>query len=104
MAEAYRIIITPRASADLDEIHRTIARDSEPNANEFIAKLIKAIDRLDQFPQRYPVYSGKRKPSQAVRRMPVSPYLIYYCVQDRNQAVEIITIRHGARRQPRRFE
>src|SRR5690349_5565952 len=104
MADRYRVIITPRALADLEEIHQYIAQDSEQNAAAFVAKLINAFDSLEQFPQRYRVYSGKRKLSEAVRRMPVSPYLIYYRVQEKKQAADIITIRHGARRQPRRIE
>src|SRR2546423_13156281 len=104
MPDRYRIIITPRASSDLEEIHQYITQDSEQNAAAFIAKLIAAIDGLEQFPHRYRIYTGQKKPSEAVRRMPVWPYLIYYRVQESQYAVDIITIRHGARRQPRRFE
>jgi len=65
--------------------------------------LVDAIDSLQYLPRRYSVYQGRHNPSDAVRRMPVPPYLIYYRIDERRQAVEIVTVRHGARRQPRRF-
>jgi len=36
--------------------------------------------------------------------MPVPPFIIYYHIIDQRRAVEVMTIRHGARRQPRRFK
>jgi len=56
---------------------------------------------LESLPHRYPIYQGRHRPSEVVRRMPFWPYLIYYIVDDRNLRVEIITVRHGKRRQPR---
>jgi plasmid stabilization system protein ParE len=32
--------------------------------------------------------------------MPVTPYLIYYRVLDSQQAVRVLTVRHGAQRRP----
>jgi plasmid stabilization system protein ParE len=90
-------------SSDLEQIHSYIAKDSPRNAANFISELLKAIDSLELFPHRYPVHAGRRQPSEAVRRMPVVPYLIYYRVNDNARAVDVVTIRHGKRRQPRRF-
>jgi len=101
MPERYRIIITPRASADLQDIHQYIEKDSPQNATSVAGEIIKAIDSLEIFPLRYRVYKGRKQPSEAVRRMPVPPFLIYYRVQEEHLAVDIITIRHGARRPPR---
>ena len=39
-----------------------------------------------------------------VRRMPVPPFLVYYRVNDDTKTVDIVAVRHGARRQPRTFE
>lgn len=103
MPEQYRILIQPRVAADLEAIHHYISHDSPQNAASFIAKLIAAFDSLQAFPTRYSVYEGPRRPRDAVRRMPVSPYLVYYRVRDDVNAVDIITVRHGARKQPRRF-
>jgi toxin ParE1/3/4 len=99
----YRIIISPRAGSDLAAIHQYIERDSPRNAASVAGALIEAIDQLELLPHRYRVYQGHRRPSRAVRRMPVSPFLVYYRVDDGTRSVGIITIRHGKRRQPRRF-
>ena len=99
--EHYDVITSSRAESDLDEIYRYIARDSLQNAATFIARLIEAINSLEIFPHRYRIYQGRRRLSTAVRRMPVPPYLIYYTVDDKGRRVEIVTVRHGARRQPR---
>jgi plasmid stabilization system protein ParE len=66
--------------------------------------LIDAIDSLEILPFRYRIYYGSKQPAAAVRRMPVPPYLIYYRVEESRLAVEIITVRHGKRRQPHRFD
>jgi plasmid stabilization system protein ParE len=35
--------------------------------------------------------------------MAAPPYIIYYRVLEDQKVVQILTIRHGSRRQPRRF-
>jgi plasmid stabilization system protein ParE len=99
----YRILFSARAAADLASIHQYIERDSPQNATSVAAELVDAIDSLELLPHRYAVYRGRRDPTQAVRRMPVPPFLIYYRIDDGRGAVGVITIRHGKQRQPRRF-
>ena len=76
MPDRYRVIITPRAAADLDNIHVHIAEDSPHSATAVAGAIIDAIDSLEAFPHRYRVYQGRLKPSQTVRRMPVPPFLV----------------------------
>ena len=104
MPPIYRIIITTRAATALEDIHQYISQNSPENASRVATKIINGIDSLDQLPHRYPVHQGRRQPSETVRRMPVRPYLIYYRIDDRRMAVTIIAIRHGARKQPRKFD
>jgi len=54
-------------------------------------------------PRRYRVVGGSRQPKHAVRRTPVSSYLVYYRIDDDQQVVRILSVWHGARRQPKRF-
>ena len=103
MPDRYRIIITPRAASDLVEIHRYIEHDSPQNAADVAAVIIESIDGLESLPHRYAVYQGARQPSEAVRRMPVPPFLVYYRVDDGRRVVHVVSVRHGKRRQPRRF-
>jgi len=103
MAGQYRVIMLPEASTDLTGIFDYIERESPQNATAVARKLVDAIDSLERFPHRCRVHVSNRNPERVVRSMPVSPFVVYYRVIERNTAVEILTIRHGARRQPRRF-
>jgi plasmid stabilization system protein ParE len=80
-----------------------IERDSPQNAPAVIEGVINAIDSLAQFPHRYKVHQSARHPDRVVRSMPVPPYVVYYRVIDQHSVVRVLTVRHGARRQPRRF-
>lgn len=103
MPDRFRVNLTRRALAGIEQIHGYIAQYSPQNAPATVANLLDAIDGLQLFPHRYPVYNGKRQPSQSVRRMPVPPFLVYYRVNDSAKSVEIVAVLHGAQRQPRRF-
>jgi len=100
MPAQYQVSLTQRARADLHRIYDYIARDSIPNAREFVAKLVKAIMSLHELPNRHPTYNFRRRNIKGVRRMPLWPYLIYYAVDEKQLAVKVITIRHGMRHQP----
>ena len=104
MQRNFGIIVQAGALADIQYIHDYIGLQSPKNADGFIAKLIRAINSLQDFPTRYVVCSGNRRSNRAVRRMPVSPDLIYYRVRSNAKTVDIITIQHEARQQPRRFD
>jgi plasmid stabilization system protein ParE len=103
MLNRYRVRITPRASNDIIAICAHIEGSSPQNAAGVAQELIDAIDSLDLFPHRYKVHEHRRDPSKTVRSMPVPPFIVYYRVRDADLVVEIISVRHGARRQPRRF-
>jgi toxin ParE1/3/4 len=100
MPDSYRIRITPRALADLEEIFKYISRDSEQNAPKMIRVLLNAIDSLNILPYRYDVPRTGRVRDQSVRSMPVRPYPVRYRIDERRKAVYILHVRHGARRQP----
>ena len=104
MPEHYRVIIQPRASQDMIGICTYIERDSPQNAAGVARELIDAIDSLELLPHRYRVRIRRRKPAGAVRCMPVSSFMIYYQVVDAERVVMILTVRHGAQRQPRRLD
>jgi plasmid stabilization system protein ParE len=99
----YRIILLPRASNDIAAICSYIEQDSPQNAAIVAQSLMDAIDALEILPHRYRVHEHRRDPALTVRCMPVPPFLVYYRVDDMRQAVRILTVRHGHRRQPRRF-
>ena len=103
MARSYKVIVSPRASGDLSQIYEYIALDSPENAAKFLQTLVEAIDSLALLPSRHPLIEARPRIKRETRAMPVSPYLIYYHILEAQGAVRVVTVRHGARRQPRRF-
>jgi toxin ParE1/3/4 len=103
VARNYQVIVSPRASGDLSQIYEYIALDSPENAAKFLQALFDAIDSLVLLPARHPLIESRPRIKRETRVMPVSPYLIYYHILEAQGAVRIVTVRHGARRQPRRF-
>jgi plasmid stabilization system protein ParE len=95
--------MTPRASADLEDIFLYIEKESPQNAAAVAARLISAVDSLEILPHRNVIYTGKHSLSEPVRRMPVPPFIVYYRVDDAALTVDVVTIRHGMRREPPRI-
>jgi toxin ParE1/3/4 len=100
---AYRVIVAPRAFDDLGRILDYIKRDSPANAAKVIDRLWESMRRLRELPHRYRVVQAVSRPTRAVRRMPVKPFLVYYRVDESMRLVRILTVTHGSQRQPRRF-
>lgn len=98
MAPVYRIRFTPHAAEQLQEIFDYVEQDSPDRARGVIARLLAAIDALEQFPHRYKVLEGVDTGGVEVRSMPVPPYLVRYHVDDRSLTVHVLSVRHGARR------
>lgn len=88
----------------MDRISRYISERSEKNAPRFIEELVTAIDSLEFFPHRYNVVMPSRRRGRGVRMMVVWPYLVYFRVFDEDKVVRIVSVRHGARRRPRRLD
>lgn len=103
MAQWYRILLMPRAADELVEICTFIEKDSPQNAAAVAQELLDAIDSLAQFPHRYKVHQHRHDESKTVRSMPVPPFVVYYRIDDQREIVRVLSIRHGARRQPIRF-
>jgi addiction module RelE/StbE family toxin len=85
---------TARAQADLAAIHAFIEADSPHFANVVIGRLIRAVDRLIDFPQ-----SGRSVPEYsdgAIREVILSPYRIVYRIVD-SYTVHVVTVHHAAR-------
>jgi toxin ParE1/3/4 len=104
MPDAYRLIISPEASENLNALHAFIAEDSPQNAARMVERILTSIDNLKIFPHRTVLERQSRKVTHPVRSLPVKPYVVYFRVLDDEKAIRILTIRHGARRRARRFD
>ena len=84
---------TPQAADDLDAIAEFIARDSPYFAGLFIADILQSVNRLVDFPE-----SGRIVPeigNRSIREVILGSYRIIYRL--RSEAVEVLTVHHGAR-------
>jgi len=98
MPRIYRVIILPTAFDDLDGIFDFIKLNSPQNAARVVNLLYTAAHSLDQFPHRYKIHRRAKRASNAIRPMPVPPFVIYYGIDELKAIIRILTIRHGAGR------
>lgn len=92
---------TDQAIADLAAIRTFIEQDSPHYASVVVARLIRSVDRLKDFPQ-----SGRVVPEferKAVREVVERPYRIVYRLVSEHE-IHILTVHHGAKRMPDTFQ
>lgn len=104
MGPEFRIILSPEAAADLQLLHDFISRDSPQNAAKIVGRILDAIDGLRVFPHRNVLAHQSKKVAHYVRSLPVKPYIVYFRVLEQQEAVRVLSVRHGARRPPKRFD
>jgi len=93
----YTLRYTKKALNDLDEIIGRIAEDDDEAASRFGGSLLDHVDLLARFPRMGALIRKRR----SVRKLVHSPILIYYRISENKHLVEVIHLRHGARRPPR---
>lgn len=90
-----RVRLTPRAEADLDGISAYLEPRNPQGARRVEAALQEALAILAQYPK---VGHGLR---EGVRRLPLPryPYLIFYRLNEAADEVDVLPVRHAARRE-----
>ena len=86
---------TDQALDDLDAVCQFIARDSTHIAEVFAARVMSAVEQLEDFPESGRVVPEINRPD--VREIFVYAYRIMYRVQPTHRQVQILTVYHGAR-------
>lgn len=104
MPRIYSVRITKTAASELDAIFQWVVRESPQNAHRVLEGLLDSIFSLKLFPTRYKLHQRANKASEAVHAMPVPPFVVYYRVREQPGVVQVLSVRHGARRKPRRFD
>jgi toxin ParE1/3/4 len=92
----FKVLIADSAIADLKEIVEFVAEDNPEAAIQLGEKLLGHALSLGALPERFPFYDRHR----GIRKMPVSPFLIYYQSDEKASVVNILHFWHGARRRP----
>jgi plasmid stabilization system protein ParE len=92
----YRLLYTQKALNDLAEIIGGIADDDAEAASRFGSSLLHHIELLARFPRM----GGMIRKRPQVRKLVHSPILVYYRVYEDRREVELLHLRHGARKPP----
>lgn len=90
---AFKIIWSPNALTDAEEIAASIARDSQAYAAGMIQRIVKSVEYLADFPRM-----GRQVPefdNDQIREVIVRPYRVIYRVE--SDRITIAAIVHGAR-------
>jgi plasmid stabilization system protein ParE len=96
----FRLLYTQRALNDLAEIIGYIAEDDAEAAAPFGSTLLDHVDLLTRFPRM-----GNIVPKRpGVRKLLHSPILVYYQVHEDKGLIEVLHLRHAARKPPKSFE
>jgi len=93
----YRLVYTKRALDDLAEIIGHIAENDGQAASRFGSSLIAHVELVARFPRM----GGLIRKRPLIRKLLHSPFLVYYRVRETNREIEVLHIRHGARKPPK---
>ena len=104
MPPVFHLILSPEATANLQEIHEHIRISSPQNAARMVDRILNVIEKLGDFPHRNVVEYQSKKLKHPVRSIVVKPYLIFFRVIESQQVVRILSVRHAARRRPAQFD
>jgi toxin ParE1/3/4 len=92
---SFRIIVTPTAEANLDEILRFIALDNPVAARKFLAGLRAKMKTLATMPQRCPLAPENGIDGVEIRHLLYTNYRIIFALDPAR--VTILQVRHRAR-------
>jgi len=90
----YKVILSPRAIQDLQEIVRYIAWDSPNDAERFGNTLIDKAQSLSSLPERGRIVPEFKDPQ--IREIILKSYRIVYRLKSAEKVVEIARFWHGA--------
>jgi toxin ParE1/3/4 len=91
-----RLIWSPRSIRDLESIHEHISQDSPLYADLVVQRLVRAPDRLLQFPESGRIVPEREQPD--IRELIVRPFRVVYRLQ--GDSVEIVTVFRASRQFP----
>jgi toxin ParE1/3/4 len=87
-----KVILTPKAEGELEQIGDFIADDNPERADSFVRGLLDRCASLADYPARFPVVG--RYHAYLIRRCLHGNYLIFYRIEP--DLVRVIHILHGA--------
>jgi plasmid stabilization system protein ParE len=94
----YRVELTARASRNLRRTFRLINAEGSPQAFAWFNALEAAILSLDQHPERCPATSENKRLRHLLFGSKPNVYRVIFAIEERARVVNVLHIRHGARR------
>lgn len=101
---AYLVNVTSRAERDLAELYARINAESSDAALKWYRGLKNNILSLEEHPKRCSVIRAKDKLRHLLYGRKPHIYRVIYRVLEKEKRVEVLHIRHGARRKPVRSD
>jgi plasmid stabilization system protein ParE len=95
---AYLVSITARAERDFASLYNEINAEGSAAAFRWYKGLKDAIISLEEFPYRCPVTPEREQLRHLLYGRKPHVYRVIYRVLDKRKRVEVLHIRHGARR------
>ena len=95
----FEVIWTQPAADQLEQVIRFIAADQPVAAEQVRADILTHVETLSKLPFLGSVYEKDR--SGRAREILCGKYRIFYRVDEPARRVEVLTVWHGARREPR---
>jgi plasmid stabilization system protein ParE len=95
----FQVVWTEPDLADLEAVVPHVAQDDPAAAEELRLGLLGSVQVLQQFPFIGPAYERDR--AGRAREILHRRYRIFYRVREPERRVEILTVWHGARQDPR---
>jgi plasmid stabilization system protein ParE len=100
----YRVLIEPPARENIDEAYLWIAERNPSAAHNWYHGLEKAVQTLEDFPQRCPVAEESKAFDVEIRQLiygkRIGAYRILFAIYE--GTVHVLHVRHGRRRRLRR--
>ena len=93
----WKIIYAIEAENDVTNIYDYIVStwNDFDAAKNLVRQIIIAADSLEQLPLRHQVWNEEPWHSQGIRYFPVEKYIMFYAVNEKKHAVEILRIIYG---------
>ena len=95
----FDVVWTEPAVGDLEAVVRRVARDDSAAAETLREKLLESVEVLSRLPYIGPSY--EKDQSGRTREIVCGKYRLFYRVLEADHRVEIVTVYHSSRREPR---
>lgn len=94
---AYKVVVMPRAEADLEEAHAFIALDSVPRAEKWLSEALDLILSLRDQPGRFSMVPEYEKLGRHIHDALHYSHRVVFRIREEEKRVEVLRVWHCAR-------